>query len=217
MLFSDLGYLEPEESVRNDELLLKSHSSGGIPDVVCVYSRTGPAVSLGRSSVAEESVDLDYARRNGIAIVRRTSGGSAIFSDRSQITYVAVFSDDGAAREDVFRKVCNCIIHALAHINVHGEYKPVNDVLVDGRKISGSAQRRFRGSILQHGTLIVADDRRTMESVLIPLKKRSATTSLEEILGRIPGREEVVEALSVGFSSFDGSLEMRPQGAFFLL
>lgn len=217
MLFSDLGYLEPEESVRNDELLLRSHSSGDIPDVVCVYSRTRPAVSLGRSSVAEESVDLDYAQRNGIAIVRRTSGGSAIFSDRTQITYVAVFSDDGTAREDVFKKICNCIIHALAHMNIRSEYKPVNDVLVDNRKISGSAQRRFRGSVLQHGTLIVSDDRETMESVLIPLKKRSATISLEEILGYIPEREDVVKAFSVGFSSFDGTIEMRPQGAFFLL
>ncbi len=217
MLFSDLGYLEPEDSVRNDDLLLRAHSSGDIPDLVCIYSRTRPAVSLGRSSIAEESVDLDYAKRMGIAIVRRASGGSAIFSDTYQITYVAVFRDVGCPREDVFKKVCNCIVHALEHMGIRGEYKPVNDVLVDGRKISGSAQKRFRGSILQHGTLIVADVRDTMESVLIPLKKRSATTSLEEILGAIPRREDIVEALKAGFSSFNGTLEERPQGAFFFL
>lgn len=217
MLFSDLGCLEPEDSVKNDELLLRAHSSGDIPDVVCIYTRTRPAVSLGRSSVAEKSVDLDYAERMGISIVRRASGGSAIFSDRAQITYVAIFRDGGYPREDVFKKVCDCIVGALEHMGIRGEYKPINDVLVNGRKISGSAQKRFRGSILQHGTLIVADDRETMESVLIPLKKRSATTSLEEILGSIPWREDIVEALKAGFSSFNGTLEERPQSTFFLL
>lgn len=217
MLFSDLGCLEPEDSVRNDDLLLRAHSSGDVPDAVCVYSRTVPAVSLGRSSVTEECVDLDYADRNGITIVRRASGGSAIFSDTHQMTYAAVFRDNGSPREDVFERVCSCIISALAHMGIPGEYKPVNDVLVNGRKISGSAQRRFRGSILQHGTLIVSDNRSVVESVLIPLKERAPVTSLEEVLGIIPDRERVVEALRIGFSSFDGSLEERPQSDLFFL
>jgi len=217
MLFSDLGYLEPGDSVRNDDLLLRAHSSGDVPDTVCVYSRTVPAVSLGRSSVAEECVDLGYAERNGIMIVRRVSGGSAIFSDAHQMTYAAVFRDDGSSREEIFKRLCNCIIGALAHMGIQGEHKPVNDVLVNGRKISGSAQRRFRGSILQHGTLIVADNRNMMESVLISLRERIPVTSLEEVLGSIPGRERITEALKVGFSTFDGSLEERPHGDFLFL
>lgn len=216
MIFSDLGSVDPEYSVRYDDAILRAHSRGEVPDAAYVYSRTLPTVSMGRSSVAEDCVDLDYARANGIAVVRRASGGSAVFSDTKQLTYSAVFEDDGSSREEVFGRVCACVVEALDAMGIEGVHKPVNDVLVDGRKISGGAQKRFRGSILQHGTLLVADSRDVMERVLIPLKKRSPTVSLEEILGRMPERDEVVSALRRGFSIFDGTLE-EAQDGFFLL
>ena len=197
MQVTDLGIITPDEGLRAEERLLREGR-----DSIIIYSRDMPTVSLGRFNVLDESVDTDFAERNGITVVRRISGGSAIYSDSGQLVFSVVTDRSRfASKMDSYETLCNCLVRTLAHLGIDAEYKPRNDVLVNGMKISGCAQYRDRERILHHGTLILRLDSVRMDGVLKRIKERSypRLTSVEETLGHIPKREEIVEAFEKGF------------------
>ncbi len=100
-----------------------------------------------------------------------------------------------------FRIICQGIIGALDVLGVRAEFKPVNDVLVGGRKISGSAQIRRHGVVLQHGTLLVRTDYERMFSVLRSNKRsRDSMTSLAEELSDLPPVGTIKKAMQRGFA-----------------
>ena len=102
--------------------------------------------------------------------------------------------------------VCSAIIAGLASLGVKAEYKPINDVLVDGAKISGSAQMRRWGVVLQHGTLILDLDRDKMYGALrTDPDKKTRVTSLAEAMEGGVHLAAVKEALVAGFGEVLGS------------
>jgi lipoate-protein ligase A len=105
---------------------------------------------------------------------------------------------------ETFPIVCGGIVKALSVLGLEAEFKPINDVLVNGKKISGSAQMRKWDVVLQHGTLIVDADFGLMFRVLRTKKKKVKTqegmTSLAKELGRVPSMDEVKAAIVKGFS-----------------
>ena len=137
------------------------------------------------------------------------SGGSAIYTDPGQVIY-AVILDESMVPESpgaTFELICRGVIRALEHLGVRAEFKPVNDILVSGRKISGSAQTRKWDVVLQHGTLMVDTDFEAMFAVLRPSKKgrgRHSVTSLAQELDPLPSMGEVKNALVEGFASVFG-------------
>ena len=193
----DYGIISPEEGLELEERLLSDGK-----DAVAIYTRDGPTVSLGRFNNVDEYVDTNYAKKNTIAIVRRMSGGSAIYSDRDQIVFSVVTKRDSfASKSESYEIICNRIVDTLAHLGIEAEYKPKNDVLVNGMKISGCAQYRNRDTLLHHGTLILRLDSERMDSVLRPVKERKypRLTSVEEAIERIPDRSEILDAFKDGF------------------
>ena len=159
-------------------------------------------VSLGRFNPVDEYVDLNFAERNGITVIRRMSGGSAIYSDRDQLVFTFVtertaFRD----KEESYRTICGYLVDTLGILGIDAEYKPMNDVLVNGKKISGCAQYRDRDTLLHHGTLILRLNSDMMDGVLRPVKDRKypGLTSVEEALGYVPGRKEILKAFGEGF------------------
>jgi lipoate-protein ligase A len=92
----------------------------------------------------------------------------------------------------------------LEYLGVQAQFKPVNDILVSGRKISGSAQTRKWDVVLQHGTLMVDTDFEAMFDVLKPTRKgrgSDSVTSLAQVLDKTPSMEKVKKALVDGFAS----------------
>ena len=208
MRFIDLGIVTPEYSVCADSVLLRSHSG---EDTLLMYSRDRPCISVGRSQRKEDTVNLRYVEQNGISVVRRVSGGSNIYSDEHQLTYSLMISKDKLppSRNGSFAVICNAVVLSLKRLGVNGEHKPVNDILVNGRKISGGAQARSRNAVLQHGSIILDVDNDAISSSLIDTKKRSydGLTSVKECLGHIPPRNDIADALMYGFSEVFGPIE----------
>jgi lipoate-protein ligase A len=148
-------------------------------------------------------VDLAAAHRLGVDVVRRMSGGSAIYTDPEQLIYSVVVGRDAVPESplETFRLLCQGVIDALHRLGVEASFKPVNDVLVNGRKISGSAQIRRHGVVLQHGTLLVRNDYERMFAVLRASKRaRDDMTSLAEVLTVAPSMDAVKGAVVEGFS-----------------
>jgi len=164
----DSDLVSPAESAALDEAILESHVVGVVPNTLHFYRRSSPTVSVGYFQRIDDSVRADECDRRGVAIVRRKSGGSSIYTDSGQLIYGLVVSaaDIPPRPEESFRLLCTALAKAISHFGVLAMYRPLNDVEVQGRKISGSAQLRRKGSVLQHGTVLVDTDLETMDAVL---------------------------------------------------
>ena len=201
---SDLA--APAYTAACDEAMIIARHQGAIPDTLHFYRRAVPTVSIGYFEKVEQVVDLEAMRRRGVGLVRRVSGGSAIYTDPGQLIY-SVIVDERMVPEGpsaTFELICQGVIEALGYLGVAATFKPVNDVLVSGRKISGSAQTRKWDVVLQHGTLMVDTDFEAMFDVLKPVKKgrgRDSVTSLSKELGETPSMERVKKAMVDGFAS----------------
>ena len=198
MIVTDHGIVSPEEGLMLEERLFRERRN-----CVAVYTRDRPTVSLGRFNSIDDYVDRSFTDANGVTVVRRMSGGSAIYSDSDQLVFTVVADRSSFAdKMDSYKVICNCLVDTLAHLEIRAEYKPRNDVLVDGMKISGCAQYRDRETLLHHGTLILRLNEGMMDGSLRRVKERKypRLTSVEEALGYIPERKKIAEAFEEGFS-----------------
>lgn len=206
----DLGNVEPALSAALDEAILTFRLNGTAENTLSFYSRDRPTVSLGYFEKAEECIDLQLCQELGIVVVRRLSGGSAIFTDPGQIIYTITVGNDLLPEnpKESYPLVCAGVVDGLRRLGIEAEHRPLNDVVVNGRKISGSAQTRKAGVVLQHGTVIVDSDLELMMRVIRqrPEKPRSVDdmTSVSRELGRKASMDEVTTALIAGFESTFG-------------
>ncbi|MDD1747145.1 MAG: lipoate--protein ligase family protein [Methanomassiliicoccales archaeon] len=201
---SDLS--APQRSAACDEAMLLARQHRLVPNTLHLYRRGRPTVSLGYFENVEECLDMDAVRRHGVELVRRASGGSAIYTDPGQIIYAVIVDSEMVPESpnETFALICGGIVKALDILGLKAEFKPVNDVLVNKRKISGSAQMRKGGVVLQHGTLMVDTNFEIMFDVLRMRKigrSKDTVTSLAKELNQAPSMERVKQALIEGFSS----------------
>lgn len=189
--------------------MLEAHSAGEVPATLHFYVRSSPTVSIGYSQRVSGSVDLDACRRLGVSIVRRGSGGGSIYTDHGQLIYALVVGAEALPRalEPSFAVICGAVARALSSFGLDARHRPVNDVEVGGRKVSGSAQHRRAGSVLHHGTVLVDTATDTMDAVLLagPGRRPSErVANLSMLLGRAPEMAVVRERLADAFSSSFG-------------
>jgi lipoate-protein ligase A len=224
----DTGAAPGPRTAALDEAIARARAAGEAPDTLHFYNRRPPAVTIGYSLDAEAEVDLDFCARQGIDVVRRLSGGGAIYTDDRQLVYSLTTKNVlPSAVEESLRVVCTAIAKAISALGAEAVFSPVNDVLIKGRKVSGSAQMRKWGVVLQHGTVLVdADTEQMFRALRVPRDKKlkhslddpqRRVTSLKAELGRPPGMEEVKAALRLaleetfGVSILPGRLTAREE------
>ncbi|MEM2122163.1 MAG: lipoate--protein ligase family protein [Candidatus Bathyarchaeia archaeon] len=198
-----------------DEVILGSVSRGESPNTVRFYRWRPSAVSIGYFQSLRDEVDLDKCRLLGVDVVRRITGGGAVYHDfDGEITYSVIAREDSGIPRDIlesYRVICDGIVQGLRRLGLEAEFKPVNDVVLNGRKVSGNAQTRRMGCVLQHGTILVDLDLKAMFQVLKvggakisdkALKSvEERVTSIRRELGRPIALEEAYTALMDGFST----------------
>lgn len=192
-----------------DEALLFSVAMGGAP-ILRLYVFSSPTVTLGYFQRVGDVVDLEFARKEGIDVVRRATGGGAVYHDpRGEVTY-SVIAPERFAPVDVvesFRYLASGVIEAARILGAPAEFVPLNDGVIAGRKFSGQAQLRRFGAVLQHGTFMYATDLDTLSEVIrvqgIKLSSRgpvrARVTTLSDYLGRRVSKGEALDALTEGF------------------
>jgi lipoate-protein ligase A len=199
-----------------DEALLESVATGADP-VLRFYGWNPPAVSIGYFQGLNEEVDVEACKRQGFDIVRRISGGGAVLH-KSELTYSIIMKKDHPlAGDDLgksYRTLCAGIIEGLKALGVESVFSGINDILVNGKKVSGNAQTRRLGCILQHGTVLLDNDIETMFEVLkVPAEKlkgklieevKERVTNLRTILGNAVPFDEAIEAFAAGFAKAMG-------------
>jgi lipoate-protein ligase A len=209
----DSGVVSPEYSAASDEAIVNARLAGSVPNTVHFYTRDSPTISIGYNRSVEKSVFTEEAARRNVKIIRRFSGGSAVFTDRGQLIFALVLDVSLLSHDIVesYEKVCGAIIRGLSIMGIKAEYKSVNDILVGCKKISGSAQLRRGGVVLHHGTMLVDTDLESMAAVLKPIRGKKdeqhvtkQVTSLREATGKAPDMQVLKRALAKGISGAFG-------------
>ncbi|MDD5340535.1 MAG: biotin/lipoate A/B protein ligase family protein [Candidatus ainarchaeum sp.] len=151
-----------------DEAVGESVAAGAQP-TIRFYGWKPSAVSIGYFQSLEQEVDLKRCSELGVDFVRRRTGGGAVYHDNvGEITY-SVMGKQEMFPSDIlasYRLICGWICDSLASLGMDAEFKPINDIAVAGKKISGNAQTRRGGVLLQHGTVLHSVDVDRMFSVL---------------------------------------------------
>ena len=131
----------------------------------------GPAVVIGRTLQACEEVDCDEALRLGVPVVRRVSGGGAVYHDWGNIN-VSLFIPRRIPVDELYRRGTGLIIEALEILGVKAHVENRNDVVVSGVKVSGSAAALRASASLVHATLLVNADLGAMRRIIRPRMDR---------------------------------------------
>ncbi len=188
-----------------DEALLKNMKYYG--PTLRFYGWNPPAISIGYFQSLKENVNLDETRRRKVDVVRRITGGGAVYH-KWEVTYSIVISPPSGKILDSYRLIERGIIEGLKSIGIEARYSGINDIIVGGRKISGNAQTRKYGGLLQHGTILMDVNVDEMFSLLkVPEEKmrdkiirdvKERVTSLRH-LGKLIEFEEFQKILAEGF------------------
>lgn len=229
---------EPLDGAQNmalDEAILQARLQEIAPPTLRFFSWDPPTVSLGYGQRLD-GIDVEACRRLGVGLVRRPTGGSAIYHDtlEREVTYSVVARagdfEGSADLLETYRWIGAGLTTGLRRLGVQAEMVSVRpsdpstmpafcfartgsyEVEVDGKKLVGSAQRRQGGAFLQHGSVLLGADVPRLR-LLFPQEgdPLAGMTTLEEALGRRPTFDEVAEALAAGLRETHG-FDLRPGG-----
>jgi lipoate-protein ligase A len=201
-----------------DEALLGRAARTG-EAVFRVYTWARPTLSLGRNQTARGVYDPERARALGVEVVRRPTGGRAVLHWR-EVTYsVAAPVAPGEPLRESYARINRLLLDGLRRLGVGatlarpGARAPLpgaapcfetpteGELVVDSRKLVGSAQYREPGALLQHGSILLDDDQSILERLAlnpIPSSRAggpSSPATLHQVLGRVPAVAEVADAL----------------------
>ncbi len=203
-----------------DEAVSIGIASSSSPPTIRLYGWQPSAVSIGRFQSLRDEVDLERCRELGVDVVRRRTGGGAVYHDsEGEITY-SLIAPERSMPGDInaaYQEICGHVVSALAALGVESRFAPINDILVGGKKISGSAQTRRNSVFLQHGTLLLDTDFERMFSVLRVSDAKNAGRQLASAKERVTGlrahtdasRGQVLDALEKAFTA---GREYQPGG-----
>ncbi|MDD3153678.1 MAG: lipoate--protein ligase [Victivallaceae bacterium] len=157
--------------------------------------RNRPAIIVGRNQNTLAEIDSEYVEHQGIAVVRRNTGGGAVYHDLGNVNYS--FIGDCGGPFDSFAPFAEPVIAALGKMGVDAVFSGRNDILVDGRKVSGSAKCFHGGRVLFHGTLLFDVDLNVLGRALTPDPCKIASKGIASVRSRVANLKEFLPKESV--------------------
>lgn len=209
----DTGVLDGRLNIAFDQALIDLRQAGKIPDTIR-FLQFPPSALIGRHQALASELRLDYCLANGVQTIRRITGGGALFMDEGQLGFELVCHRKtfGIASLAVLAKtICQAAASGLRTLGINAQFRPRNDIEVDGRKISGTGGFFDGDTIFYQGTLLIDLSVEKMLAVLnVPREKlvkreldsaAARIVTLRELLGSdTPSLTEVKDALLQGFS-----------------
>lgn len=195
-----------------DEAMLHvaAESKNWVPSLR-LYQWKPAAVSIGYFQSLEEEVDVGRCGELAVDVVRRLTGGGAVFHD-AELTYSFITKEYPPGIHESYDLICGALVDGLRTIGIEGKFIPINDLIVNGKKFSGNAQTRKQKVLLQHGTILLDVDVDKMFSLLkVPnekLRGKMIATVKERVTALHKQPAEVANAIKQGFASrFKAELE----------
>ncbi|PSL24171.1 lipoate-protein ligase A [Planomicrobium soli] len=184
------GITDPRINLAIEEYLLNTMDVE--KDSFLLFYINEPSIIIGKNQNTAEEINTDYVDFNGIHVVRRLSGGGAVYHDLGNLNYSFITTDDGNSFRN-FRKFTEPVVKALQNLGVNAELSGRNDLLVEGRKISGNAQFSTRGRMFSHGTLMFDTEVEAVVSALNVSKEKIESKGIKSIRSRVANISEFLK------------------------
>ena len=170
----------PYYNMAFDEYCLESLP---IDEPVFFLWQNRPAVIVGYNQEVNTEVNLDYLKENGIDLVRRVTGGGAVYHDLENLNYTIVGRSEDLERD--YPEYASLLAKALQTLGVPATLSGRNDILVEGRKVSGFAKRVCKNRLMVHGTLMYNVDVDVLTHVLNPSTTKLQSKGIASVRSRV--------------------------------
>lgn len=220
----DLDAVDPIDTQTIYDAVATARGKSIVGDTLIFCYPQSPLVSVGYHQQVEKEIDVQFCRDNGIPFVRRILGGGAVYLDCGQLFYQLITGPENPLLSnnlmEAFRFFLQAPVWAYQSLGIDAQYRPVNDIQIQGKKISGNgAATTADGVFVLTGNIILSFDYEKMVRVLkVPSEKfrdkahktlREYLTTASAELGREVTLEEAKKALKNGFERLLGE-ELRP-------
>ena len=179
-LYFETGSYDPAYNLAFEEYILENYTTG----TVLILWQNDKAVIVGRNQNAEEEINRKFVEEHGIRVIRRTSGGGAVYHDLGNVNY-SYITDAAATKEESIQPFLHRIIESLKLLGIEAESSGRNDILASGYKVSGTAQRLRRQRILHHGTLLFDVNIENMAEALRVDAEKYKSKSAKSVRSRV--------------------------------
>ncbi|WP_096434694.1 lipoate--protein ligase family protein [Alteribacter populi] len=233
--YIDSGKSNPYYNMALDEKLMEWHREGKTPPIVRFYGWEPATLSVGYFQKVEKDIDLEAVKRHGLGFVRRPTGGRAVLHE-DELTYSVIVSEDHPQMPDsvteAYRVISQGLLEGFIDLGLDASFSVPRseeernnlknprsavcfdasswyELVVEGRKIAGSAQTRQKGVVLQHGSIILSlDEDKLFDVFNYPSERvrermqrsfKNKAVAIEELLGEKIDVEQAKEAFRTGF------------------
>lgn len=169
-------------------------------DLIFILWINKPSIIVGRHQNTIAEINKDFVKENGIEVVRRISGGGAVYHDYNNLNYTIISKESETTKAFDFKALSGPVIDTLANLGVKAEFTGRNDIEIDGKKICGNAQAYINGRIMHHGCLLFDVDLTVLVKALKVSKDKieskgvkSVRARVTNILNELPKKISVIE------------------------
>jgi lipoate-protein ligase A len=185
-----------------DETLIESVAKEA--PILRIYGWKPASVSIGYFQSTNEEIDLEKCSQLGIDIVRRLTAGGAVLHE-FEVTYSFLTRQYPQNVQESYKWICEVVVMSINKVGFKASFAPLNDIIVDGRKVSGNAQTRKKDVLLQHGTILLNVDIDKMFTILrVPsekLKDKIIKDAKERVMGlRDTTFDDIASSLKTSFA-----------------
>lgn len=201
----------PYFNIASEEYLIKNFDD----DFFYMYRNT-PSIIIGKHQNTLNEINLTYTHKHNIDVVRRISGGGTVYHDLGNLNFSFIQQGEKGKMVD-FRKFINPLVEALNSMGIKAIVNKRNDILLNGKKISGNAEHIHRNKTLHHATLLYNADLNMLRNAIVSNKKRyhdkaiqsvrSSVTSVCNEMEEAPGMDIFAEKMKVFFTAHFGHLK----------
>jgi len=190
MLFVDnLDEHDPAVNLALEEYMLRQSD---LHEDLLLFYINEPSIIIGRHQNTLEEINRDYVEEHNIHVVRRLSGGGAVYHDLGNLNF-SFITDYQTENFQNFRKFTEPVVRALATLGVKAELTGRNDIQIDERKVSGNAQYISRGRMVSHGTLLFNSDLSHVSDALNVHAGKMASKGIKSVRSRVANISEFLK------------------------
>ncbi|KAF1302184.1 lipoate--protein ligase [Candidatus Enterococcus willemsii] len=182
MIFVPNDLRDPRINLAIETFLLQEMK---VDEPILLFYINEPSIIIGRNQNTIEEINQEYVDEKGIHVVRRFSGGGAVYHDEGNLNFSFIMPDDGDSFRD-FAKVTKPIVQALHDMGVEGaELKGRNDLVINDMKFSGNAMYATNGRMFAHGTIMFDSDVNEVVKSLKVRKDKIESKGIKSIRSRV--------------------------------